>query len=116
MDDTFLNDDDNDSLSATTSEDRFALVLAHGGTCFAWFLAPMVVYLLKRDSSRRVAYEALQALLWSALGSIVAIATCGLAIPVFLVWHVIGAVRAFQGRRFEYPLVAEVARKHVYGA
>lgn len=76
----------------------------------------MVVYLLKRESSRRVAYEALQALLWSALGTIVAVATCGLAIPVFLVWHVIGAVRALEGRPFDYPLVADVARKHVYGA
>ena len=100
----------------TTAEDRFALVLAHGGTCFAWFMAPLVVYFLKRESSRRVAYEALQALLWSALGSIVAFATCGLAIPVFLAWHVLGAVRALEGRPFEYPLVAEVARKHVYGA
>jgi uncharacterized Tic20 family protein len=101
---------------STDNEDRLALVLAHGGTCFAWFLAPLVVYLLKRESSRRVAYESLQALLWSALGSIVAIATCGLAIPVFLVWHVLGAVRALEGRPFEYPLVADVARKHVYGA
>jgi uncharacterized Tic20 family protein len=109
--DTLFQDRD-----SSPGEDRFALVLAHGGTCFAWFLAPMVVYLLKRESSRRVAYEALQALLWSALGTIVAVATCGLAIPVFLVWHVIGAIRALEGRPFDYPLVAEVARKHVYGA
>jgi uncharacterized Tic20 family protein len=110
MDTTFQDRD------SSTSEDRFALVLAHGGTCFAWFLAPMVVYLLKRESSRAVAYEALQSLLWSALGSIAAVVTCGLAIPVFLVWHVLGAVRTLQGRPFEYPLVAEIARKHVYGA
>lgn len=114
--DTLFQDTDTPSTSSTSGEDRFALVLAHGGTCFAWFLAPLVVYLLKRESSRRVAYEALQALLWSALGSVVAIATCGLAIPVFLAWHVIGAVRALSGQRFEYPLVADVARKHVYGA
>jgi uncharacterized Tic20 family protein len=97
------------------SENRLALVIAHGGTFFAWFLAPLAIYLLKRDSSPRVAYEALQALLWSALGSIVALATCGLAIPVFLVWHLLGALRALDGRSFEYPLVAEVARRHVYG-
>src|SRR3984957_6507598 len=97
-----------DDRDVSTQEDRLALVLAHGGTCFAWFLAPLLVYLLKRESSRRVACEALQALLWSALGTIVAVATCGLAIPVFLVWHVIGALRAFEGRPFDYPLVAEV--------
>ncbi len=97
-------------------EDRIALLIAHGGTCFAWFLAPLVVYLLKRDSSRRVAYEAFQALLWSALGTVAAVATCGLAIPVFLVWHLLGALRAYEGRPFEYPLVAEAARRHVYAA
>ncbi|MGO8992934.1 MAG: DUF4870 domain-containing protein [Polyangiaceae bacterium] len=109
--DTLLQDRD-----STTSEDRFALLIAHGGTCFAWFLAPLVVYLLKRESSRRVAYEALQALLWSGLGTVVALATCGLAIPFFLLWHLLGALRAFEGKPFDYPLVAEVARKHVYGA
>src|SRR5580658_8024265 len=111
--DTLLQDQDRDS---TTSEDRLALLIAHGGTCFAWFLAPLIVYLLKRESSRRVAYESLQALLWSALGTIASLATCGLAIPVFLVWHVIGAVRALSGQPFDYPLVADAARKHVYGA
>jgi uncharacterized Tic20 family protein len=98
------------------SDDRTALVIAHGGTCFAWFLAPLVVYIVKRESSPRVAYEALQALLWSLLGSLVALLTCGLAIPVFLAWHVIGAVRALQGRAFDYPLVADAARRQVYGA
>lgn len=101
---------------APTSDNRLALAIAHGGTCFAWFLAPLLVYLLKRDASPRVAYESLQALLWSALGSIVAIATCGLAIPVFLVWHVLGALKALDGKPFDYPLVAETARRHVYGA
>ena len=111
MDDTLLQND-----ASPSSENRLALVIAHGGTCFAWFLAPLVVYLLKRNSSPRVAYEAFQALLWSALGSVAALATCGLAIPVFLVWHLIGALKAFDGQPYEYPLVAEVARRHVYGA
>src|SRR5580700_3205362 len=96
-------------------EDRLALVLAHGGTCFAWFLAPLLVYIVKRESSPRVAYESLQALLWSLLGSLVALLTCGLAIPVFLAWHVIGAVRAFEGKPYDYPFVADVARRQVYG-
>jgi uncharacterized Tic20 family protein len=99
-----------------TSDNKLALVIAHGGTCFAWFLAPLLVYLLKRDSSRRVAYEAMQSLLWSALGTVVGMATCGLAIPVFLVWHVIAAIKALNGQPYDYPLIAEVARRQVYGA
>jgi uncharacterized protein len=119
--DTHFQDSDADSpigdfQGSQAKDDRLALALAHGGTCFAWFFAPLVVYLLKRNSSRHVAFEALQALLWSGLGSIAAFATCGLAIPVFLVWHVIGAVRALEGQPFNYPLVADLARKQVYGA
>jgi uncharacterized Tic20 family protein len=104
-----------DAYSAR-SEDQIARAIAHGGTVVAWFLAPLVVYLLKRESSRAVAYEALQALLWSILGTLVSLATCGLAIPVFLVWHLVGAVRAIEGRRFDYPLVDGIARRHVYGS
>jgi uncharacterized Tic20 family protein len=103
--------EDRDSLR---TEDRIALVLAHGGTCFAWLLAPLLVYIVKRESSPRVAYEALQSLLWSLFGSLAALLTCGLAIPVFLVWHVIGAVRALEGRPYDYPIVADIARRHVY--
>ena len=98
-----------------SSPDRIALVIAHGGTVFAWFFAPLLVYLLKRDD-REVACEALQSLLWSLLGTFVSLATCGLAIPIFLCWHVVAAIRALQGVRYEYPLVGDVARRHVYGA
>jgi len=103
------------SPARTASEDRLALVIAHGGPLFAWFLAPLFVYLLKRNESRAVACEALQSLLWSLLGTCVALATCGLAIPVFLIWHIVGAARAFDGTPFEYPLVGDVARRYVYG-
>jgi uncharacterized membrane protein len=109
-DDTFAHTSDRPE-----HRDRLALVVAHGGTVFAWFFAPLLVYLLKRDS-REVACEALQSLLWSLLGTCVSLATCGLAIPVFLVWHVIAAIRAIDGVPFEYPLVGDVARRHVYGA
>jgi uncharacterized Tic20 family protein len=112
METLFQADTDNEF----NSEDKWARVVAHGGTFFAWFLAPLVVYLLKRESSPRVAYEACQAFLWSALGFVAAAGTCGLAFPVFFAWHFIGALRALEGRPFEYPLVAEVARRHVYGA
>jgi len=100
------------SLAAETptSSERLAAAIAHGGTLFAWFLAPLVVYVLKRGDSRYVEFQALQALLWSLLGTVVSLATCGLAIPVFLVWHVLAAVRAMDGRAYEYPIVGDFAR------
>ncbi len=98
------------SLSQPSQGERVAAAIAHAGTCVAWFLAPLLVYLLERDRSSYVARQALQALLWSAVGTVVSFATCGVAIPLFLVVHVYAAVQALEGRDFEYPLVAGVAR------
>ncbi|MBX3259316.1 MAG: DUF4870 domain-containing protein [Labilithrix sp.] len=91
--------------------ERVAAAIAHAGTCVAWFLAPLVVYLVERDRSAYVSRQALQALLWSALGTIVSFATCGVAIPLFLAVHVYAAFQALEGRDFEYPLVASVDAK-----
>jgi uncharacterized Tic20 family protein len=97
--------------ASPTSNERFAAFLAHAGTFVAWTLAPLCVYLVKRGESRWVEYHALQSLLWSLFGTITSLATCGLAIPVFMVFHVIAALRATEGEEYEYPLVGDLAKK-----
>ena len=97
--------------STPTSNERLAAAIAHGGTCFAWFLAPLVVYLLERDRSSFAAKQALQALLWSGLGTLVSIGTCGLAIPIFMGFHILAAIRVLEGEDYEYPLVQGLWRK-----
>jgi uncharacterized Tic20 family protein len=94
-----------------SQNERIAAAIAHAGTCVAWFFAPLAVYLLERDRSSYVAHHALQALLWSAFGTLVSVATCGLAIPLFMVVHVHAAIHALDGRPYEYPLVGDLARK-----
>jgi uncharacterized protein len=97
--------------SAPTSNERLAAAIAHGGTCVAWFLAPLVVYLLEKDRSSFAAKQALQALLWSGLGTLVSLGTCGLAIPIFMGFHILAAIRVLEGQDYEYPLVQSLARK-----
>ena len=97
------------STQTTTSNERISAAIAHAGTCVAWFLAPLVVFLLERDRSSFVARHALQALLWSALGTVVSAATCGLAIPLFLVVHIYAAMMAWGGNDYDRPLVAPIA-------
>jgi uncharacterized membrane protein len=92
-----------------------AALIAHAGTFVAWFLAPLLVYLVKKDDSRYVAFHAMQSLLWSLVGTVTAALTCGLAIPVFMVFHGIAVWRTAEGVDYEYPLVGEVARQLVYG-
>lgn len=94
-----------------SQNERVAAAIAHAGTCVAWFLAPLLVYVIERGRSRYAEHQALQALLWSAFGTLVSLATCGLAIPVFMIVHVHAALHALDGREYEYPLVGDLARR-----
>jgi len=99
------------TVSSPTQNERIAAAIAHGGTCVAWFFAPLIVYLLEKDRSSYVGRQALQALLWSGFGTLVSLSTCGLAIPIFMGFHILAAVRALEGQDYEYPLVGELVRK-----
>lgn len=98
--------------SYVSQSDRITAAIAHAGTCFAWFLAPLVVWLLEKDRSSFVGRQALQALLWSAFGTLVSVVTCGVAIPVFMCFHVYAAVRILRGDDYQYPLIGELVAKH----
>ena len=97
-------------VSSPSSNDRIAALIAHAGTAFAWFLAPLCVYLVKRGESRYAEFHSLQALVWSAFGTVVSALTCGAAIPVFLAFHLYAAWRVHQGVEYEYPVAGEIAR------
>src|SRR5687768_6364586 len=99
------------SAHVPDQSERVAAAIAHGGTCLAWFLAPLIVYFLERDRSSYVARQALQALLWSGLGTLVSLATCGLAIPVFLAFHIVAACRALEGQEYSYPFVGDLLNR-----
>ncbi|NUP06413.1 MAG: DUF4870 domain-containing protein [Polyangiaceae bacterium] len=96
--------------TTVTPSERLAATFAHAGTCFFWFVAPLVVYLLARRKSPAVRAHAFEALLWSGIGTLVALATCGLAIPVFLVFHIIAAWRAWNGEDPSYPALTDFMR------
>lgn len=108
-----MNETSNYPLAETpTSEERLLAFIAHAGTLCSWFLAPLIVYLVKRDS-KYVRLEALSALYWSILGTVLSILTVGLMIPVFLVVHLIAAYKTLEGKPFVYPYVTDLARKHI---
>ncbi|HEX4476242.1 MAG TPA: DUF4870 domain-containing protein [Polyangiaceae bacterium] len=96
--------------------DRLAAIVAHAGTWFAWFLAPLLVWVLRRGESRYAEFHALQALLWSIFGTVVSAVTCGVAIPVFLAFHIYAAWKIYKGEEYEYPIAGELARGMVSGS
>jgi uncharacterized membrane protein len=98
-----------------SSHDRLTACIAHAGAAFSWFLAPLLVFVVVGRNSRWARYQALQSLLWSLLGTLAGLVTFGLAVPVFLVWHLIAAVKTVGDGDYEYPWVGEVAHRIVYG-
>jgi len=92
------------------NNDRLAAIVAHAGTWFAWFFAPLLVWILRRGESRYAEFHALQALLWSVFGTVVSAVTCGLAIPVFLAFHIYAAWKIYKGEEYEYPIAGDLAR------
>jgi uncharacterized membrane protein len=97
-----------------SSNERVAAFIAHAGTALAWFLAPLVVFLVMPREARWARYHALQSLLWSLLGTLVSVVTVGFAIPVFLVWHIVAAVKTMRNGDYVYPLVGDAARRAIY--
>lgn len=95
---------------SVVSEGRVAAVLAHAGGLFGWFILPLAVYLVERRRNTFAEFHALQAMLWSLLGTAVTAATCGLALPVFLVFHAWAAVKILRDEDYEYPVVGEFAK------
>ena len=98
-----------------TPNERLAATIAHGGTAVAWFLcAP------HRIPCPSAGFP-VGALPRAAVASLVALGhprqrllTCGLAIPIFLGWHIVAAFKTLNSGGYSYPLVGEAAQRAVY--
>jgi len=60
-------------LPSPTHDERTTAMLAHLLMIFTWFVGPLILYLMKRES-RFVAFHSLQALIFQAICSIFSIA------------------------------------------
>lgn len=97
-------------LPAVTDEDKMFALVAHLSGCVAWVIGPLVIYLIKKDQSKFVAYHAMQALIFHGIAGMVAYAvitvTCGVGFPVIVLpW--LGAIwiglKAYNGELVGYP-------------
>lgn len=96
-------------------------LICHFGQIVVGFLAPLVVYFLKKDESKYVAFHALESLYFSGAVFIAAMVigsvTCGLGallIPIAWVCNLVAGLKAMDGKYWEYPIVGKLAREHVY--
>jgi uncharacterized Tic20 family protein len=108
-----------------TQDDRTMAMLAYILGIFTGFVGPLVIWLIKKDQSRFVAYHSMQALMFHAaitigyvLSSFLMMVAIGfLTYPAFgilsLVFSIIAGMAANKGEWYEIPLVGKFARQQV---
>jgi uncharacterized protein len=98
------------------SSDRTLALLMHLSGIFFWFLPPLVIYLMKKDENpwmRRQSAEALNFQLTLLIAWIVSFVLVLVVIGIFLIWLlgllnlvfcIIAAIKANDGKDYRYPL------------
>ena len=104
-------------LFTPTSDDKVLAMLAHLLTFVAWFVAPLVIWLLKKDDPSASfvtenAKESLNFQITLFILSVICIPLCFLLIGFLLLWAlgiaalilvIIAAVRVNEGKLYRYP-------------
>jgi uncharacterized Tic20 family protein len=110
-DNSYLNGETHPEYAPTNDEKTMA-VLAHVLTLVAPILAPLIIYLVKKDESSYVAYHAKESLNFQITIMIVIICLLLTIIGIFFIWIIaiaafvlviIAAIRASEGILYKYP-------------
>jgi uncharacterized protein len=95
-----------------TSDEKTLAILSHILTLVAPLLAPLVIYLLKKDESKYVAYHAREFLNFQITLMIVVIGLLMTVIGILFIWIVgiaafvlviVATIRASEGVLYKYP-------------
>jgi len=103
-----------------TQDDKTMATIACVLVIFTHWLGPLIIYLLKKDQSKFVAYHALQATFLGAAASILSVVgvfTLGIGFlaggVLTLVFGIISALAANKGEWYEIPLAGKFAKQQV---
>ena len=103
---------DTEPVIPPTSDEKTLAILSHVLTFAVGFIAPLIIYLIKKDESPFVTYHAKESLNFQITIWIIIIALCITIIGILLIWVVgIGAlilvimatVKASEGKLYKYP-------------
>lgn len=102
-----------------TSDEKTLAILAHILTLVAPILAPLIIYLIKKDESRFVSFHAKQSLNFQITVLIIVIGLAITIIGLFLVWLVaiaalvlviIATIKASEGKLYKYPFSIRIIK------
>jgi len=100
-------------LVPPTSDEKTIALLSHVLTVVASFLAPLIIYVVKKDESAFVAAHAKESLNFQITVAIVIIVLCITIVGILLVWFVgvaslilviMATIRASEGKLYKYPV------------
>lgn len=115
---SFLGQEDQ-PITPPTSEERSMALLAHVLGLIVWFIAPLVIYLVKKDESRYVAEHAKEALNFQITMTIIAIVMFISIIGIFLLWIlgivctvliIVATIKASEGKMYRYPFTIRLIK------
>jgi uncharacterized Tic20 family protein len=89
--------------------ERMMALIAHLSGFVFPFLGPLLLWLLKKDDSRFVAYHSIQALVFQVIAWAVSGVTCGIGLVLFVL-PILVAIKANKGRWEGYPLIDGIGR------
>jgi uncharacterized Tic20 family protein len=102
-----------ESIYKPTSDERTLAILAHALTLVAQFLAPLIIYLVKKDDSKFVADQAKESLNFQITVFLTCIVLIITVIGIFIIWLVViaatifvilASIKASEGKLYRYPL------------
>lgn len=110
------------NTSGVAQDDKMMAMLAHLLAIVTGFIGPLIIWLIKKDQSKFVAFHAMQALFFHLALNVVMFVlgiTVILALATPLVWiagivfAVIAGLAANRGEWYELPVVGKIARQQV---
>ncbi len=104
---------DSQTTYTPTSDERTLAILAHALTFVAQFLAPLIIYLVKKDDSKFVAAQAKESLNFQITVFLACIILIITVIGIFFIWIIgvaaailviVASIKASEGKVYRYPL------------
>ena len=102
-----------------TSDEKTMAILSHILTLVGGFIAPLVIYLIKKDESSFIAAHAKESLNFQITITIACIVLAITIIGILLIWVVllaalilviIATIRASEGKLYRYPLTIRLIK------
>ena len=112
--------EDRGGQALVSRNERLWALLAHLGGLATTLPVPLIVYVVKKDESEFVAHQAREAINFQLsvlmVGLVCAAIVCALPVLVSIVvlfdflFCLVGAIRAYDGKRYRYPLSFRLVR------